>query len=93
MPCQLPEFSSFFLFAQNIDGKPGGDPQFQNGDKSPCHNQRRSRSMFKKLRDQQSVKNGITGRSAGAAIDFGFEILKGLGLESEAETVKAQIIY
>lgn len=44
---------------------------------------------------EPAVRDGnvITGRSAGAAIDFGFEILKGLGLESEAETVKAQIIY
>lgn len=44
---------------------------------------------------EPAVRDGnvITGRSAGAAIDFRFEILKGLGLESEAETVKAQIIY
>lgn len=42
-----------------------------------------------------AVRDGniITGRSAGAALDFGFEILKGLGLEKEAETVKSQIIY
>ncbi len=36
--------------------------------------------------------NVITGRSAGAALEFGFEILKGLGMEKEAETVKEQMI-
>lgn len=42
-----------------------------------------------------AVRDGniVTGRSAGAALDFGFEILKALGLEKEAETVKSQIIY
>lgn len=42
-----------------------------------------------------AVRDGniVTGRSAGAALDFGFEILKALGLEKEADTVKSQIIY
>ncbi len=36
--------------------------------------------------------NVVTGRSAGTAIEFGFEILKALGKGKEAETVKEQII-
>jgi len=37
--------------------------------------------------------NVITGRSAGAAMEFGFEMLKGLGLGEEAETVRNQMIF
>ncbi|MFR1517338.1 MAG: DJ-1 family glyoxalase III [Clostridia bacterium] len=40
------------------------------------------------------VRDGtvITSRSAGTAIDFGLEILRGLGLSEEAESVRAQIL-
>lgn len=41
------------------------------------------------------VRDGrvITGKAAGCAIDFGLEILVGLGLETEADTVQKQIFY
>ena len=41
------------------------------------------------------VRDGsvITSRGAGTAIDFGLEILRGLGLSQQAETVRAQILY
>ncbi|HBV51506.1 MAG TPA: DJ-1 family protein, partial [Clostridiales bacterium] len=35
----------------------------------------------------------ITSRAAGTAIDFGLEILRGLGLAEQAESVRAQILY
>lgn len=45
--------------------------------------------------NERAVRDGriITGRSAGTAIDFGLEILKGLGLSDEADKVKDAIIY
>lgn len=45
--------------------------------------------------NERAVRDGkiITGRSAGTAIDFGLEILRGLGLSGEADKVKDAIIY
>ena len=45
--------------------------------------------------DDRAVRDGIviTGKAAGTAIDFGIEILRGLGLTKEADTVRAQIYY
>ena len=41
------------------------------------------------------VRDGtvITSRSAGTALDFGFEILCALGLADTAETIRSQILY
>lgn len=49
----------------------------------------------KEYTDEKVVRDGliITGKAAGTAIDFGLEILKGLGLENEAEKVEKQIFY
>ncbi len=35
----------------------------------------------------------ITSRGAGTAIDFGLEILRGIGLSEQAETIRTQILY
>lgn len=45
--------------------------------------------------DEKTVRDGviITGKAAGTAVDFGLEILRALGLEDKAETVKNQIFY
>lgn len=46
-------------------------------------------------RQDRVVRDGtvITSRAAGTAIDFGLEILRGLGLAEQAESVRAQILY
>ncbi len=44
---------------------------------------------------ERVVRDGtvITSRGAGTAIDFGLEILRGLGLSEQAETIRTQILY
>lgn len=48
----------------------------------------------KEYTQEKAVRDGnvVTGRSAGTALEFSFEILKALGMEKEAETVREQII-
>lgn len=45
--------------------------------------------------ETRAVRDGtvITSRSAGTAIDFGIEILRGLGLSDQADAVRSAILY